>query len=86
MGEANLQRRMALEHAAEHQARGGDGGVERIADQIGEIIRRQAVGAGHVDRMEQNERIELRRRRPNRLEFRIIEVLARDIRADLRSA
>src|SRR3954447_5228246 len=38
MGEADLECRVALEHAAEHQARGGDGGIERIADQIVEVI------------------------------------------------
>ena len=38
VGEADLERRMALQHAAEHQARGGDGGIERIADQIVEVI------------------------------------------------
>ena len=36
--------------------------------------------------MKQNERIELSRRGPNRLEFWIVEVLARDVRADLGAA
>src|SRR5262245_22728542 len=36
--------------------------------------------------MKQDERIELSRRGPNRLEFRIVEILARDVRADLRAA
>src|SRR2546430_12078349 len=40
MCEADLQRRIALEHAAENQACGGDGGIERIADQIGEVDRK----------------------------------------------
>src|SRR6266540_5451363 len=45
MGEADLQRRIALEHAAENQACGGDGGIERIADQIGEVVRRKPIWA-----------------------------------------
>src|SRR6516165_10753246 len=40
MGEADLQRGMALEHAAEHETCGRDGGVEWVTDQIAEIIGR----------------------------------------------
>src|SRR5262249_21287971 len=36
MGEADLQRGMALEHAAENETCCSDGGVERVADQIAE--------------------------------------------------
>src|SRR5580704_9768809 len=36
---------MPLQHAAEDQAGAGDGGVERIADQVAEIIGAQPVGA-----------------------------------------
>ncbi len=86
MREADFQRRMALEHAAEHETRGGDGGVERIADQVAEIVGRQPIRPRHVDGVEQNERIELGGRGPDRLELGIVEVLARHVRADLRAA
>src|SRR5947209_18828006 len=54
MGEADLQRGMALEHAAEHETCGGDGGVERVADQISEIIGRQPIRARHADGVQES--------------------------------
>src|SRR6266545_8339902 len=36
--EAHLEHRVAFEHAAEHQARAGDRGLERQADEVFEII------------------------------------------------
>ena len=86
MGEANLELRIALEHATEHEACCGDRGVERIADQVREIVGREPIGARHVDGMQQDESIEFRSRGPNRLELRIVEVFARDVRSDLRPA
>ena len=77
---------MALEHAAEHQAGRRDGSVERIADQVVEVVRAQPVHAGDVDRMNQDEGAELGGRGPDRLELRIVEILAGDIRADLHAA
>src|SRR5262249_17653063 len=66
MGEADLQRGMALEHAAEHETCGRDGGVERVADQIAEIIGRQAIRARPIDGVEEGERLELGGRGANR--------------------
>src|SRR6202035_5274318 len=59
MHQADLQRGMALEHAAEYQAGRRDGGVERIADEIVEIVGAQALGGTDIDRMDEQERVEL---------------------------
>src|SRR6185312_9003248 len=45
MGEADFQPRVPVHDAAEHETSGGDGGVERIADQIDQIIGLQPLGA-----------------------------------------
>ena len=55
---------MALQHAAEDQTRRRDRGVERIADQVAEIIGAQPVGAGDVAGMDHHEGVELGGRRP----------------------
>ena len=67
---------MPLQHAAEDQARRRDGGVERIADQVAEIIGAQPIGAGDIAGMDHHEGVELGRGRPERLEARIVEILA----------
>src|SRR5580700_5910274 len=77
-----IQLGMALEHAAENQAGAGDGGVERIADQVAEIIRAQPVGAGDIAGMDHHEGVEFGGRGPERLEARIVEILAVDVGAD----
>src|SRR5262245_66373826 len=86
MREEILKRGMALEHAYEVEAGGSNGGVYRIADEIAEIVGRQPVRPRHVDGVKQDERAELRRRRPDRLELGIVEVPAGDVRTDLRAA
>ena len=86
MRQHDLQFRIAVEHAAEHQAGRRDGGVERIADQVGEIIRLQPVGAGDVVGMDEHEGAELFGRRPQRLEHRIVEVDALDVGGKHRAA
>src|SRR5580700_7952651 len=57
--QADLEGRMALQHAAEHDARGRDRGVERIADQVGEVVGAQPVGARDLHRMDQHEGADL---------------------------
>ena len=64
MRQHDLQFRMAVDHAAEIEAGRGNGGVERIADQIAEVIGLQPVGAGDVDRMDEHEGAELLGGRP----------------------
>ena len=77
-----IERGITLHHAAEDQARRGNGGVERIADQVVEIIRAQPVGAGDIAGMDHHEGVELGGGRPDRLEARIVEILAVDVRGD----
>src|ERR1700719_2803145 len=59
-----IELRVPLQHAAEDQTGAGDGGVERIADQVAEIIGPQPVGAGDIAGMDHHEGIELFGRRP----------------------
>ncbi len=74
---------IALDHAAEHQAGRRDGGVERIADQVVEVIVLHPLDAGDVVRMHHAEGVVLVRHLPHRLELRLVEVLAVDVGADL---
>ncbi len=73
----------ALDDAAEHQRRCRDGGVERIADQVVEIVVLQTVGTRHVVRVHHAECRVLVCHLPHRLERRIVQVLAHDVGADL---
>ena len=76
---------MALEHAAEHQAGGRDRGVERVADQVAQIVGLEPVRACDPDRMNEHEGLELRRCRPQRFERWVVEVLAAAVRSDHRA-
>ena len=73
----------ALDHAAEHETGRRNGGVERIADQVVEVIVLHPIDAGDVIRMHHAERVVLVRHLPHRLELRLVEVLAVDVGADL---
>ena len=85
MGQHDLQLRMTVHDAAENKTGGGDGGVERVAYQIAEIIRLQPVGARDVVGMDEHEGAELFGRRPQRLEARIVQVLAQDVGGEHRA-
>ena len=67
---------MTIEHAAENKRGRGDGRVDRIADQVDEIIGTQALRARDSDRMDEHESVELLGRLPQRSERRIVKVLA----------
>ena len=55
---------MTIQHSAEIETGGADGGVERIADQVVEIIGLHAVGAGNIVRMDEDEGAKFLRGRP----------------------
>ena len=71
---------------AKSEAGGGDRGVERIADEVAEIIVLQPVGRRRRGRVDEDEGAELRRGRPDRLQLRIVEIAAPDVRADHHAA
>src|SRR5690349_3420293 len=85
MGEADLQPGMALEHAAEHQARAGDRRLERKPDQVLEIKTAEPLARRTRMRMDEDEGAERGRRRPERLQRRVIEIAAVDIGSDHRA-
>src|SRR5689334_16664091 len=82
MREADLQPGMALEHAAEHQARAGNRRLERKPDQVLEIIADEPLARGARMGMDEDEGAERGRRCPERLQRRVIEIAAVDIGAD----
>ena len=86
MRQQDSQFRIAVEHAAEIKAGRTDGGVERIADEIVQVIGLHPVGAGDIVRMNKDESAEFLRRRPHRLEARVVEVLTDDVGGKHRSA
>src|SRR5260370_37781909 len=65
---ADLEPRMAVEHAAENQFRQRDGRIRRIADYVGEIVGRDSRTEGASRRMNKNEGVELLDLAPNRLQ------------------
>src|SRR5215469_5082639 len=85
MDHEKIELGIARQDAAEDQARGRDGGVERIADQVVEIISAQPVGAGDIAGMDQYQGVELGGRRPERFEPRVVEIAAADIGPDHRA-
>src|ERR687892_2886971 len=77
----DLEVGMALEHPCEDQAGGGDRGIERVADEVAEIIILQPVGRGRCGRVDEDQVAELRRGGPDRFRARIVESAAPHVRA-----
>ena len=80
--QADFQLPMPLQDAAEHQAGGGNRGVERQPDEILHVVGRQPLAGDAAMRMDEDERAELFRRRPERFERGIVEIAAVDVGAD----
>src|SRR5215470_13967048 len=78
--------RMAVENSTKIKTGGTNGGVERVADQIVQIIGLHTIGAGNIVWMYEDEGAKVLRGRPQRLEARIVEILPHDIRRDHCSA
>src|SRR3984893_4193301 len=53
MGQAHLELGQPVEDAAEDEVGGGDGGVEGIAEEVGEVERLQTLGADDAKRMQE---------------------------------
>src|ERR1700694_1698674 len=56
--QGELKLRVSVEHATENKMAGGDGGVEREAQQVGEIKRRGARSTNHLQRMQENGKVQ----------------------------
>src|SRR6202166_5436191 len=72
---------MAVKHAAENKVAGGDGGVERKAEQVGERERRRTLSANHLQRMQENGKIQRLDAGKNRFKQRVVEIAMVDVRA-----
>src|ERR1700693_1522603 len=68
MGPAEAEVGMAVEHAAEDEVARGDGRVDGIAQEIGEIEFPQAIAADGLQRMQEDGQVELLYARPDRFE------------------
>src|SRR6266436_9005891 len=79
MGQVDLELRMAVEHAAEDQVGSGDRGLERIAEQVREVIGLGAIAAQSRQWMQENRQVERLNAREDRLKQRIVEVLSFDV-------
>src|SRR5713226_9532137 len=77
---------MSLEHSAENELRKGDRRVERIADDIRQVVPGQASAQRRADGMHKDERTEILGRRPEGFETLVVEVHAVDVCADLDAA
>src|SRR5262245_65856103 len=80
MSEHDGQPRVAVEDTAKIKTGRADRGVERIANEIVEVIGLHAVGAGHIVRMHEYESVEVLGGCPEWLEARIIEIFSHDVR------
>ncbi len=79
---ADFKRRVALQHAAEHQTSAGNRGLERQSHEISHVIGAQAFGARAGRRMHKDEGAEPFRFGPERVERAIVEIAAVDMGAD----
>src|SRR5262249_13205407 len=71
MRETYLQLRIVLEHAAEDHMTDSHGGIERIADDVDEIMLSETLAMGEAGGMHENENVELLRLGEERPEARI---------------
>ena len=70
VGEADLQLREPVEHAAEDQRGRGDGRLQRVADQIDQVVAGERLADAVVEGVEQDEGVERLRRLEDREERR----------------
>src|SRR5229473_1507133 len=86
MGQIDPEFRMAVEHAAEDQVASGDRGLERIAEQVREVVGLGAVAAQSRQWMQEDRQVERLDAREDRLEQRIVEVSPFDVGAQVDAA
>ena len=74
-----------VERAAEDQARGRQGRLERIADQVMQVVAPESLDGLEEKRMQHDRRGEVRGRLPERIERGVAERLAERVRIDHRA-
>ena len=79
----DFQLRVPLQDAAEDEVMQRHRRVERIPDDVGEVVFLEALRLGEAERMQHDDGIGLDRLRPDRLEFRARQFLAVDVGEDL---
>jgi hypothetical protein len=86
VGDADLEPAVAVEHAFEDQVADGESRIERVADDVVEIVRRQPTALGEPHRVQEEEDAELLGRGEHRGEAWRGEFLAIDVGAELDAA
>ena len=74
---------MPFHDTAENERGGRERGFQRVADQVCQIIRFHAFARGDLVRVHEDEGSELAGHLPNRLQRRIVEIAAFNIRSDV---
>ena len=82
VGEADLQLREPVEHAAEDQRGGGDGRLQRVADEVHQVVAGERLADAVVEGVQQDEGAKRLRCLENREERRVVPVHAVDVRGD----
>ncbi len=83
VGDAELQARVGVQHSAEDQVTDSDGRFQRVADQVVEIVLRQALAVGEAQRVHEDEDAQLFGRREEWAVLRIGQLAAVDVGRDL---
>ncbi len=79
----DFQAWMTIEHAAEDEVRQRNRRLQRLPDDVAEIVRAQSLAERRAERMDEHDGAELLRRRPERRELRGSQLALVDSRGDL---
>ena len=71
MGQHDAQVGKLVEHTAKNEMRGGDRRLKRIAQQVGQIVRREPLMANHLHRMNEQRQTQLFKAGIDRKERRV---------------
>ncbi len=84
--QADRQLRKAVEHPAEHEVRGRDRRLEGIAEEVGEVMRREPLVPDHLDRMQEQRQAERLDAFVHREERGIGQLLVQHVRGRVEAA
>ncbi len=79
----DLQARMAIEHAAKDEMRQRNRRLERLSDDVAEVVRAQPLAQRRAERMNEDDSAKLSSRRPERRELRGAQLALVDSRGNL---
>src|SRR5207249_11146872 len=83
---SDVERGKSVERAAQDQAAGGQGRLERIADEVVQVVTAEALYGFDEERMQDDRRREIRGRLPEWIERAVAERPAHRVGVDHRAA